>query len=99
MISRIPLRSGAPYQRFSVQLSGRRITFELRWMVQYEFFAVNLLEGSEAITLGRGLNPGVNIIEGLNTGLGAIFLSGEQPTIKNLGISNRLLYDDEGADG
>lgn len=96
-ISRIPLTAGLPYQRFSVQLSGRLIEFELRWMAQYAFFAVNLFEDGEPITLGRGLNPGINLVKGLNSGLGAIYLEGRQPTINSLGERNRLLYDDEGA--
>jgi len=98
MISRIPLNNQSPYQRFSVQLSNRLIEFELRWLVQYEFYAVNLYEAGVPITLGRGLHPGVNIVKGLNSGLGAIYLEGQSPTIENLGINNRLLYDDEGAD-
>ena len=98
MINRIPLNSKAPYQRFTVQLSDRLIEFELRWLVQYDFFAVNLYEAGEAITLGRGLHPGVNIVKGLNSGLGSIYLDGQSPTIDNLGVSNRLLYNDDGAE-
>lgn len=98
MTQRIELTAGAAYQRFFAELSGRLITFEIRWMTNYGFFAVDIYEGDEAITLGRGLNPGTNLVAGLNTGLGAIHLEGNAPTIGNLGVSNRLLYEEDEAD-
>lgn len=94
MISRIPVQRRTPYQRFSVQLSNRLIEFDIRWLTQYELFAVDLYEGGEPITLGRALHPGVNFIQGLNTGLGAIYIDGDSPTVSNFGVNNRLLYDD-----
>jgi len=96
-ILNIPLNSGAPYQRFSVDLSGRLLTFELRWLNQYSFFAVDISENGTPITQGRGLHPGVNLVNGLLTGLGSIYLVGEPPTIANLGVANKLRYDDGNA--
>lgn len=94
MIFTIPLRPGRTYQRFKTELSGRLIRFELRWLEQYQFYAVDLYEGDETITQGRGLHPGMNLVAGLLTGLGAIYLEGEAPTINNLGVDNKLRYDD-----
>lgn len=97
MIYNLPLNSGSTYQRFTAELSGRVLRFELRWMYQYEFFAVDIYEGETAITQGRGLHPGINLVGGLLTGLGAIYLEGDSPTVDNLGVDNKLRYDDAGA--
>lgn len=93
----IPLEPG-PYQRMTVTLSERVITLRLRWLMQYEFYAVDILEGGEPITLGRGLHPDVNLLAGLNTGLGTLMLEGKQPTLENLGRRNRLIYEEPADD-
>lgn len=98
MIYNIPLTSGSTYQRFSADLSGRLIRFEMRWLYQYEFFAVDIYEGDTPITQGRGLHPGVNLVAGLMSGLGAIYLEGDAPTVENIGVANKLRYDDTGAE-
>lgn len=88
----IPLEPG-PYQRMTATLSERVITIRLRWLQQYGFYAVDLLEGSDPITLGRGLHPGIDLLAGLNTGLGTLMLEGRAPTLENLGRRNRLIYE------
>lgn len=83
------------YQSFFANLGGRVIEFRVRWLTLYGFFAADLYEDSEAITLGRALHPNVNIVEGLLTGLGSISLEGKKPTLANFGVENRLVYSDE----
>lgn len=91
---RIPLQASGAYPRFTVYLSGRTLEFRLRWLTLYGFLAVDIYEDGQPITLGRGLNPGVNLLAGLNTGLGAITLEGGAPTLSNIGTANQLVYDD-----
>ncbi|MCE8034623.1 hypothetical protein EKK97_14060 [Billgrantia tianxiuensis] len=93
----IPLEQGA-YQRMTVTLSERVITLRLRWLHQYGFYAIDILEGGDPITLGRGLHPGINLLAGLNTGLGTLMLEGRQPTLDNLGRRNRLIYEEPADD-
>lgn len=90
---KIPLDT-IPSQIFTVTLSDRSITIKIRWLHQYKFFAVDILEGDEPITLGRGLHPGIDLLAGLNTGLGTLMLEGRQPTLENLGQRNRLIYEE-----
>lgn len=99
----IPLQANAPRQTFVTQLDGNMYRFRLRWLTLYEYFAVDLYEGTDAdagaaITLGRGLFPQMNIVRGLNLGMGSIALEGDVPTVSNLGKENRLIYDSEGGD-
>lgn len=95
MREEIPLEPDS-YQRFTVPLSGRPITISLRWLHQYGFYAVDIVENGVAITQGRGLHPGINLLAGLNTGLGTLMLEGRQPTLENLGQRNRLVYEEPG---
>lgn len=91
---KLSVTTGVPYQRFSVNVDGHSLSFALRWLQNYSYFAVDIYENGEPVTLGKGLNPDINLVRGLNTALGAIYLSGSQPTIDNLGVSNMLVYDD-----
>ena len=91
---RIPLEAGRAYQSFTANMDGRNITFRLHWQTLYGYFLVGIWEGETPITLGRGLNPGINLLAGLNETLGSITLEGRRPTVANLGIENRLIWDD-----
>ena len=42
---------------------------------------------------GKGLNPGVDLLETLKLGIGKLYLEGEQPTLANLSLDNRLVYE------
>lgn len=91
---RIALTNNQAYQSFYATLSGRVIQFRLRWLTLYGFYAVDLYENGQPLTLGRGLHSGVNIVEGLLTGLGSITLEGHPATVANLGVDNTLVYND-----
>jgi len=91
---RIPLENGSAYQTFTANLGGRNIEFRLHWQTLYGYFLVGIYENGEPITLGRGLNPGIDLLGGLNQDIGSLTLEGRQPTIRNLGIENRLIWDD-----
>lgn len=94
MIYNIPLPSPKPYFGFSVQLSGRTLELQFRWLYLYGFYAVDVYEEGQALTLGRGLHPQMNILAYDQTGLGSLYLEGDQPTLENLGVANRLRYND-----
>ena len=90
----IPLQSGRAYQSFTANLRGRSITFRLHWQTLYGYYLCGIWEGETPITLGCGLNPGIDLLAGLNETLGSITLEGRQPTVDNLGVENRLIWDD-----
>lgn len=86
----IPLNSGFAFQRFRVQLGSHYLVFCLRWLTRYGYYCVDILEKGQPIVLGRALHPDVNILAGINTDIGAIYLRGENPTVSNLGVDNKL---------
>lgn len=93
----IPLRAGDAFQRFGVTLAGTYVQFRLRWSTRHNYFTVDMRRADGTpIALGRGLHPSINLLAGLNVGLGRVVLEGETPTIRNLGITNKLRwYEDE----
>lgn len=92
MIRTIPLTAGLPHQRFRVEIGGRVVTVRLYWSTRYEFYCVDLHDDDGPIALGRALHPGVDLLAGLNLGLGRLYLEGRPATVANLGIDNKLRH-------
>ncbi|WP_416211212.1 phage baseplate plug family protein [Kosakonia sacchari] len=86
----IPLSSGYSFQKFRVQLGQHYLIFRLRWLTRFEYFCVDIYEQDKPVVLGRALHPGVDLLAGLNTTIGALILRGESPTVTNLGEANKL---------
>jgi hypothetical protein len=86
----IPLSSGYAFQRFRVQLGAHYLVFRLRWLTRFNYFCVDIYESGEPVVLGRVLHPDIDLLAGLNTDIGKLFLRGESPTISNLGVTNKL---------
>lgn len=93
MIRTIPLRAGAPFQRFRVDLSGTTVRVRLYWSTRFGFYCVDLHRGETPIALGRAMHPGIDLLAGLNLGLGALYLEGSAATIANVGIDNKLRHE------
>lgn len=93
----IPVVAGSAMQKFGVPLGGEYVRFELRWMTSYGYFTVDLRRADGTpIALGRALHPTVDLLSGLNVGLGRLVLEGAPATINNLGQLNKLRwYPDE----
>lgn len=92
----IPLSPGHAFQRFSATL-GTNVRFRLRWSTRHGYYSADLYRADGApIALGRGLHPDINLVAGLNLGMGRIVLEGAPPTIATLGITSKLRwYPDE----
>lgn len=87
----IPLSAGLANFSFTTRLNDTQLKFALRWLTRYGYFTVDIFNSDgSALILGRALHVGVNLLDGLNTGIGNIVLEGEKATIANLGIDNRL---------
>lgn len=91
----IPLESGFSFIKFKVVLSSRLFTFRLRWMTAYQFYSVDVIEGTDDVVLGRGLHPDTDLFEGLNLNVGRLYLDGDAATVDNLGSSNVLRYEEQ----
>lgn len=91
---KIPLPQNEPFIKTSVTLGDSEYELSLDWSYNGEFYRVRLLsEGVELPVGGKGLNPGVDLLETLKLGIGKLYLEGEQPTLANLSLDNRLVYE------
>ncbi|MEY8709487.1 phage baseplate plug family protein [Mangrovibacter phragmitis] len=86
----IPLPINYAFPHFRIQLGQHYLVFRLRWLTRFEYFCVDILENGKPVALGRALHPDVNLLAGLNTDIGALYLRGESPTTDNLGKANKL---------
>jgi hypothetical protein len=81
-----------PFQRFKVNI-GILATVYIKWSTRYSYFSVDIYDGDTPITLGRALHPEMDLFAGLNLDLGRLYLSGNTPTVENLGIENQLTHE------
>lgn len=87
----IPLSAGLANFSFTTRLNDTQLKFTFRWLTRYGYFSVDIFNSDgSALTLGRVLHVGVNLLDGLNTQIGNIVLEGGKATIANLGIDNKL---------
>lgn len=87
------LPPGAAFLKFQIDLGTRSFTLRLCWSARYGLYNVDIYDGDDPVTLGRALHPEVDLLHGLNLGLGKLYLEGEAPTPENLGIANRLIHE------
>lgn len=92
----IPL-DPVPAQTLSCQLGGNNVHIKIQWMTRFNKFRVDIsYVNGRAITQGRVMNVGVNMLDGLypRASMGALVLLGDDPTPANLGIDNELVWSD-----
>lgn len=92
----IPLASGAAnaHQRFSVQLAGKLIRFEINFLayLDHPAWAMDLYQDTFPLALGVMLEPGSDLLSCYNAGIGRLVFVGDNPTLDNLGVNNSLVW-------
>lgn len=88
------LPQNEPYIAALITLGDDEYEIRLDWSYNGSFYRVRILrEGVELPIGGKGLNPNVDLLEQLKLGIGKLYLEGAQPTLDNLGLDNRLVYE------
>lgn len=91
---KINLPQNEPYITTTVVLGELEYELHLDWSYGGEFYRVRLVnEGVDLPISGKGLNPGVDILESSRLGIGKLYLEGAQPTLSNLSLDNALIYE------
>ena len=88
----IPLDAGVNQQLFDVKLGDNFITFRLRWRELINQWSCDLLREGQLLAAGIMLTPGVLLTKTNNLDLGDLIMTGEHPTLDNLGIDNKLIW-------
>ena len=92
----LPLQSGLAHFQFDAPLSTIRLRFRLNWLTNFGYYVVDVSQNDKKLTAGRGLHPGIDLLQGLNLDIGTLMLEGSAATPENMGIDNRLVYREEG---
>lgn len=92
----IPLSAGSTnaHQKFSVQLDGKIIGFEINYMAYLDdpAWSMNLTYDGYPIVNGAMLQPGCDVIQNYRAGIGSLVFVGDPATLDNLGINNTLVW-------
>lgn len=92
----IPLAHGAAnaHQRFSVQLGGKLIRFEINFLayLDHPAWCMNLYQGTYELATGVMLEPGSDLLQCYDINIGSLVFIGDPPTLDNLGVNNELVW-------
>lgn len=92
----IPLAAGVDnaHQRFSVQLGDNLIAFQVDFISYLDApaWSMNLVRGGVTLASGVMLEPGSDVIQSYQTGIGQLVFTGKDVTLDNLGIDNFLVW-------
>lgn len=89
----IPLQGGAAnaHQSFTAQLGDSLVDFRLNYIQTGQWVCDLSIEG-EGVAQGLMLEPGCDMLSHYNLGIGQLVLTGDEPTLDNLGASNKLVW-------
>lgn len=94
----IPLVGGAAnaHQIFSIQLGSNFLQFTLNYITEAgPAWSLDIDREGVRLASGAMLEPGADIIQHYNAGIGRLFFIGDDVTLDNLGINNSLVWATE----
>lgn len=96
----IPLSNGAinAHQRFSVQLAGSLLRFEINYVSYLDdpAWSMDIYRDGTPLVRGAMLEPGCDVIQHYGAGIGRLVFIGKEVTLDNLGVDNTLVWVNEG---
>lgn len=91
----IPLKNGASnaHQLFTVQLGDNFLQFRLNYItVAGPAWSVDISREGVTLISGAMLEPNAVITDGYDAGIGKLVFIGDDVTLDNLGVNNRLVW-------
>ena len=91
---KINLPQNEPFITTTVVLGEDEYELKLDWSYSGEFYRVRLVNNGVDLPMsGKGLNPGIDVLETSRLGIGKLYLEGAQPTLSNFNLDNALIYE------
>ena len=91
---KISLPTGEPFITATLTFNDEEYEISLDWSFNGGYYRVSMFRGGEPLPiLGKGLNPDVDLFKDLDSGIGKLYLEGAQPTLDNLNLDNKLIYE------
>lgn len=92
----IPLAAGVDnaHQRFSVQLGDSLVAFQVDFISYLDepAWSMNLIRAGVMLASGVMLEPGSDLIQSYQAGIGQLVFTGKDVTLDNLGVDNFLVW-------
>lgn len=90
----LSLPSSYSYFTFQSSLNNTAYTFAFTWLTRFSYYVVSMYDSSGTpIFQGRGLHPNMDLLDGLQLGIGKLYLVGDPATVANLGVDNTLTWE------
>lgn len=92
----IPLRAGDTntHQRFSLRLEDNLLEFRINYLSYLESpaWSMDILRDGTYLVAGAMLEPNAEVTRGYRAKIGRFFFIGDNVTLDNLGINNKLVW-------
>ena len=89
----ISLEGATAYYTFNVELANLVALVTLNWVTTKGFYKVSITIDNEEVVRGKGLHPDIDLLKSTELAIGKLYLEGAEPTLDNIGIDNRLVYE------
>ena len=92
----IPIQGGLvnAHQVFFVQLGENFLEFRLNYITRFATWSLDIYKEGELLIAGAMLASGADITKNYNADIGRLLFVGDDPTIENLGQSNKLVWEE-----
>lgn len=93
----IPLGNGAAnaHQQFNFQLGDNYVQFVINYITESgPAWSVDISKEGVSLINGAMLEPGAEITENYEAGIGSLYFVGAEVTLDNLGIDNQLVWNE-----
>ena len=92
----IPIQGGLvnAHQVFFVQLGENFLEFRLNYITRFAIWSLDIYREGELLIAGAMLVSGADITKNYNADIGRLLFVGDDPTIENLGKSNKLVWEE-----
>lgn len=91
----VPLKNGSTnaHQIFTIQLGDSYLEFTINYITESgPAWSVDISREGVVLVAGAMLEPGAEITENYETDFGSLYFIGEDVTLDNLGMNNRLIW-------
>ena len=89
----ISLEGATSYYTFNVEIANLVALVTLNWVTTGGFYKIFITIDNEEVVRGKGLHPDIDLFKSTELGIGKLYLQGDEPTLDNIGIDNRLVYE------
>ena len=90
----IPMSGGAEnaHQSQSIQLGDNYCELHINWVTRFECWTMDVLVDAVVVMAGIMLLPSAGLSTTYRAGIGSFAMTGDNPTLDNLGSSNKLVW-------